>query len=487
MLKTIIKKEILEAIFSLRFFIATLLCLVLIPLGMYVNLKDYEQRLADYQEAERLYQQRTKGNIEWDFRAEGYRPPSALSIFSVGLEYFLPNKVVTSRAGNIHTSNESGVNNPQSLLFGKVDLLFNVSFVISLLALVFTFSTITGEKEEGTLRLVMSNPVPRSQILLAKIVGNYVVLSVPFILSLLIALIVLNTSGIVPILSSKILLTLLVILCVTLLFILSMFNLGIFVSTLTHRSITSIVTLLFVWTVLVLSLPKMSPMIAEILYPAESQQVLNLRKLLTRQNLEKELDRKERELYDKILTGLGLDTRTASVPGRTDAEKRAQADYDEAKKALEQEYAQRVNAEIGKLEQEYINQRGTQAAIAMNLSRLSPVSCYSYILSEISATGVLEMHNFLNSAQRFQTEVKENIYDKIIVQSYGGTSGATATMIRQAEGFDPRTAAIPHLNYQHATLSEALQVEWVDIMLLLLFNVAFFAASYVSFLRYDVR
>ncbi len=99
MLKTIIKKEILEAIFSLRFLIATLLCFVLIPLGMYVNMKEYEQRLADYQEAVRLYQQRSEGNIPWDFQAEGYRPPSVLSIFSVGLEYFFPNKIVTSRGG----------------------------------------------------------------------------------------------------------------------------------------------------------------------------------------------------------------------------------------------------------------------------------------------------------------------------------------------------------------------------------------------------
>lgn len=94
MLTTFIKKEILEAIFSLRFLIATLLCLVLIPLGMYVNLKEYEQRLADYQEAVRLYQQRAEGSINPDFQADGYRPPSLLSIFSVGLEYFLPNKVI---------------------------------------------------------------------------------------------------------------------------------------------------------------------------------------------------------------------------------------------------------------------------------------------------------------------------------------------------------------------------------------------------------
>lgn len=492
MLTTIIKKEILEAIFSLRFLIATLLCLVLIPLGMYVNLKEYEQRLADYQEAVRLYEQRLEGDKERKnllamFQAEGYRPPSVLSIFSIGLEYFLPNKVLTSREGAIHLTNESGVNNPQSLLFGKVDLLFNVNFVISLLALIFTFNAIAGEKEDGTLRLMMSNPAPRWQILLAKMIGNYVVLLVPFLLSILVALIVLSTSGIVPIFAKNIFSAFLIILFVTLLFILSIFNLGILVSTLTHRSVTSLVALLFIWSVLVLSLPKISPMLAEILHPVKSQQVNELQKLLVRQNLIKELDGKRRELYDQCAIAHGVQPIGIFPPGRTDAEKKMLTAYEEGKQALEQQYEQHINVEIRKLEQEYENQRNTQAAIAMNLSRLSPVSCYSYICSEISQTGVLEMHNFVDHAKRFQAEVKENIYNKFIIKIWVGTSGRGATSVDRAEGFDPEKVAVPQLNYQHTALSKALQAEWVDIVLLFLFNVVFFAASYVGFLRYDVR
>jgi len=44
MLGILIKKEIIETILDLRFVIVTLLCVVLIPLGMYVSIKDYEQR-----------------------------------------------------------------------------------------------------------------------------------------------------------------------------------------------------------------------------------------------------------------------------------------------------------------------------------------------------------------------------------------------------------------------------------------------------------
>lgn len=487
MLKNLVKKEILEAILSFRFLIATLLCLVLIPLGMYVNLKEYEKRLADYQESVRLYEERAKGNINSEFTAEGYRPPSLLSIFSVGLEYFLPNKIATARDGNFHTSNEQGIDNPQSLLFGKVDLLFNISYVISLLALIFTFSAITGEKEDGTFRLVLSNPVPRWQILVAKITGNYLVLLVPLFLSILVSLVILNTSGVVPVFSAKVLPSFLTILLITLLFILAMFNVGIVISTLTHRSITSIVTLLFIWAVLVLSLPKISPMIAEIIYPIRSQQVFNIQKAMARDDINNELAEKSGKLYSDLAPQYGVNPGTHFTSGRTDPEKQLLAMYDSLKGILDREYEQKLNAEMKKIDEEYENQRRTQASIAMNLSRLSPASCYAYIVSEVAATGTIEAYKFNENASRYQAEVKESIYDKYIVKIYGDPRTGYASTTDHVKGFNASKVAVPHLNYHHSTLDEALKAEWVDIFLLLLFNIVFFAASYISFLRYDVR
>jgi len=44
MLKTLIKKEMIETVYDLRFVIACLLFIILIPLSMFVNRIDYEQR-----------------------------------------------------------------------------------------------------------------------------------------------------------------------------------------------------------------------------------------------------------------------------------------------------------------------------------------------------------------------------------------------------------------------------------------------------------
>ena len=55
-----------------------------------------------------------------------------------------------------------------------------------------------------------------------------------------------------------------------------------------------------------------------------------------------------------------------------------------------------------------------------------------------------------------------------------------------APGFDPSKEPVPQLHYQPASLDKALRREWPDI-LLLFFNLVFFAAAYFSFTRYDVR
>ncbi|MBN1506550.1 MAG: ABC transporter permease subunit, partial [Sedimentisphaerales bacterium] len=301
MFGTLLAKEILETVLDLRFVVATLLCVVLIPLGMYVSREDYEQRLAAYQREHDTYRQRhgtPEPPVTGREEAQGFRPPSVLSIFASGLDPFLPDKVATSYTGLFRTLKEAGTGNPQSLLFGKADLLFNVTFLVSLIALVFTFNCVSGERERGTLRLAIANSVPRSRILLSKIAGKYIALLIPFTLSILIALLVLGGSSVVPIGSPQVWLTVLVILAATLLFLLGMVSLGICISTFTRHSMGSIVLLFLVWAMFLFGVPKISPMLAEILHPAESGSVIDLAKRMAREEIEREFQRTERETID---------------------------------------------------------------------------------------------------------------------------------------------------------------------------------------------
>jgi len=352
---------------NFQFIIAVLLCFVLIPLGMYVGLKQYEQNYSNYQDAMRLYQERSEGNISYNLIAEGYRPPSAMSIFSTGIEDYIPNKVYTSRDGLFRIQNELGVDDPKSLILGKIDFYFIVSFVMSILALLFTFTSISGERENGTLRLIVSNQVPRWKIILSKILGNYLVFLSPFITSFLFALLLVNFSGMINIFAPDILPRIIIILLVTLAFLFSMFNLGVLVSTLTRRSITTIISLLFIWVVLVLVIPKLSPMIAKILYPVKSQQVINLEIQNVRSSLKEELESKQKKLFVELLRKYKYEHNSLSE--NREGLSQAMEQYDKEIIPIDIEYEELINNAVGKIDNDYKNRRNIQSSISENLSR----------------------------------------------------------------------------------------------------------------------
>ena len=54
MLRTLIQKEILHHLLSVRFVALLLMCLLLIPLTLSINYQSYRQDLVDYQEAVKL-------------------------------------------------------------------------------------------------------------------------------------------------------------------------------------------------------------------------------------------------------------------------------------------------------------------------------------------------------------------------------------------------------------------------------------------------
>jgi ABC-type transport system involved in multi-copper enzyme maturation permease subunit len=485
MLRTLIRKEITETILDLRFVIATLLCVVLIPLGMYVSLKDYEQRLQEYQTSVQQYEQRSKRSMfSGDFGAEGYRPPSPLSVFSGGLKDKLNMKVTTQYDGNYHIENLSRDENLQAVLFGKIDFAFIVSMVLSLLALIFTFRIVTGEKESGTLRLIVAGNVPRWKVIFSKMVGSYFVFLAPVLLSFLVGLLFLGNSEIL-LLSAGHFGAIFLVLVISLLFLFCVFNLGIFVSALTHSSIVSMIGVLFAWVVLALVIPKMSPMIAQVVHPIRSRQVVDTEKAMVLGEIRREKEKAEAELYKKVLTEAGLGVERA-FDDSAETEQ-AQKQYNKQKGPVIRQYQERMSKEARRIEEDYTNQRQAQVAIAANLSRISPVCCLVYALSEISGTGSSEIENFSKQAQLFQETVKRNFYDNFEFSEYRTENQWSGGYYRK-EGFDLDKFPVPHISgYRHVDLAGALSVCWLDIVLLVLFSVLFFAGAFASFLRYDVR
>ena len=73
----------------------------------------------------------------------------------------------------------SGSDNPFLNIFASIDIISIFEVVFSFMALIFAYDALAGERERGTLRLMLTHPLRRGYILLAKYIGAMLCLLAP--------------------------------------------------------------------------------------------------------------------------------------------------------------------------------------------------------------------------------------------------------------------------------------------------------------------
>jgi len=496
MFLTLFLKEMRESVLNSRYMLGLLLCLLLTPVAMYTAWKDYELRRQDWQEAMDLSRQGTKvSNMmgrferkEWSILdpVEIFRPPSMLGFLASGLDLSMPNKAVTTYQQGLSLSSERGSNSNESILFGRIDQAFVVSYVLSVLALLFTYSGITAEKESGTLRQIGSNAVPRWAIYLAKLAGGLSVFLLLFCTSFLLGILILRFTCGIELSAPGVPTSIAVFFAVSALFLAVFFNLGLLVSTLTHSSVTAVFSAMLIWVLLVMGVPRVAPLVAEILYPVESSQTAAEARNEAINQISKDFEARKWSLYSNICASVGVDPHShtgGNRPGSFTADQAAYQRYREECRPLESEYKMRVAQTLSILQRDYETRLNRQSQIATHLSRLSPVGCYVFAAATVARTGPAELENFRDQAVEYQETMKREIYDKITVETMSDGSGSSMS-IQTPEGFKSEP---PLFVYRTMPLVNALLRGWVDIFLLFAFNALFLCAGFSRFLRYDVR
>lgn len=272
MLTTLIRRELLDSLMTFRFAVAVLIMLLLVVANTAVLIKDYERRLAAYNTALKTEDRRSQDLKTYSGgRLNVARPPNPLSIFNVGLDKRLGNEIWISHSF-VPTLWDTGtykLTNPLLNLFTSIDIVFIFEVVLSLIALIFAYDAITGERERGTLRLVVTHPVRRGQILLAKYISAMLCLLVPLLMSLLLAIILLTTSTVVS-LSTGDFLRIGGIILSSIVYLSVFYLIGMLISTVTRRTGTALMLAMFVWGFWVLVYP--NAVLAAITPPETSQQ-----------------------------------------------------------------------------------------------------------------------------------------------------------------------------------------------------------------------
>jgi ABC-type transport system involved in multi-copper enzyme maturation permease subunit len=508
MLKTLIKKEMIETVYDLRFVIASLLFIILIPLSMFVNRIDYEQRLSAYQQESQIWRAR-HGTPKWgskDVEGHGFRAPPVLSVFVLGLDPYLPDKVVTDFSSVFRTVKESNTDRALAVLLGQIDFRFCMVYVVSLMALVFTFNTVSGERERGTLRLLIASSVPRGTLLFCKWLSKTLVLIVPFLVAVCIALLVLNASPQIDLNTPQLVYSIAVILGISLLLIICMTALGVCLSTYATGSLQSITLLLTAWVILVLGIPKVTPMIANIIHRPESRRVIGMRKTILTEDLMAEFyDRREKEVVrlsnqkKKELDAWAKQERAKiqsylATPKGQEDNQALQRELKERQLELRfqhspwviamnndlwRQYRHRIPLELEKIEAQYQNQLQATHTLTMVLSRLSCLSCYIYTIADLAGTGIHEPRNYMDNAKRYQEQISQLIYNNIIVNKRS---------LSWEKGYNPSQApTFPDMQYARPNLRTIIQRQIWDVSLLVFYSVLFYSLAFFRILKYDVR
>ena len=486
MIRTLIQREVLDKIFSAQFLIIMLLCVVLIPLGLFISLKDFEKQQIDYMDNVQNYYTKYQGKADVNLNAEGYRSPSVLNIFSSGLNEHLPYRVVTNvdKGYTIETKNRQ--TSLISVLFGKIDFTLIVTSFLSILSIIFTFSCVSGEKESGTIRLIFSNSIQKWKFVVAKILGNYILFCIPFFIAVIIGLIIINYSSYSSIFTPDFLVPFLFIIFVTLLLILLLFNLGFFISTLTHSSLTSIIALLFIWVFCAFIIPKVSPMVAQIIFPIDSSEIFETKRKALIEDMEREYHNQLKSLYEQKLSAHNINFN--KLNDLMDAStKDAREEYEIEKEIVDKDFQDRFQSEVSKFDKSYYDYQQRQYSISMGIARISPISSYMTIMAEVCQAGFSEIENFRKQATYFQLFVQENIYSHWYKRYYAASGSATAGFYRKDRELDPKTIPVPEFRYNQLTLDKVMNHIWIDFLLIFFFCVVFFLLGFFNFLKYDVR
>ena len=500
----VIQREFVSNVLTSRFMIGFVVCVLSTAVAVFVQVGDYEKRLVGYNTAVREAQEEAR---EWelyvDIKPKAHRKPNPLGIFNVGTENFGANTVTVELSKPIFEfvtfpiwlppTQKRGSDNPFLAMFLTVDVVFVFKIVLSALAILFAYNTISGEREDGTLKLVLSNAIPRDVVVLGKYLGGMLSLFPIILVSLLVVLLISFTSPVTAF-DGNDLAHIILIFGVSLLYVSTWYLLGLVLSVWTKEAATTLILSMFIWVILTsvhsnvvtFAVEKFPP------HPSKSEQAVLQPAFDVWDQFRKERDAyvKQRGCDDltKSITwepGTRSGTRTGSMSGGYFLrESYSVNSVSKADTSIFQEilgYQEQLRIEyVNKAEEilkEPAENRERNARFADALSRISFADVYNFAVGAIAGTDRQRYNGFIADSRAYKREIVEYLKDKKAFSSRAWFSNDKGA----AELTD-----LPVFKHRRLSLSESFSRASMDILILLAWNIVLFMTAYVSFLRYDI-
>ena len=471
----ITKRELYDNLNSLRFALATVLLLGLMLTNAIVHLREHPKHIQDYHNAGAGHQNRLASHAEDSLyklaeKGPGYlhKKPSDIRFCAEGGETFLPSSVEGgySRWGRggeprlesfwilAYHSATPDLHNVRPNVT-KVDWGFIIGYVLSLIALLFTFDSISYEREQGTLRLMFANSIPRHTVLIGKFLGALISINIPFTLAILLNLLVISTSNDVH-LNAEAWGRLGFIFFITLLYVCLFLALGLLVSARVQRSAISLVILLLAWVTFVVFMPSTLVSIAGRFSPPTSALGFSERSAQVEEELANEYYTLRYD-PDKNLTRIQI----LQVAG---------------------EYVTKDAAAQERLHEERLKQRISQVRRARAITQISPVTIFQHLLESFAGTGFERHLQFLENVKSYARQYREFTVDT----DQADPESLHIFGVREGMSQKPVSPeAIPKFE-DTLSLSKDFNTATMELLLLALFVVVLLSSAYLAFVRVEI-
>ena len=464
----ITKRELYDNLNSLRFALATVLLLGLMLTNAAVHLKEHPKRIQRHNTlvTESVNGLTARAGNLYELAQEGpgliYKKPSDLRFCAEGGEPFLPDVVGGAFLWSLgeglkgfwrldYPSATPNLTNIRPNVT-KIDWTFVIGYVLSLIALLFTFDAISGEREHGTLRLMLACSIPRHTVLIGKFLGALVSINIPFVLAVLANLLVISTSNTVQ-LGDDAWGRLGIILLIAVLYTSLFLALGLLISARVSQSAVSLVILLLTWVIFVVFVPSTLASIAgHFSSPMSTDELWKHRDGLYERRWER---------YDAYLSETSEPSKITQFKGKHVTEE-----------AEEQE----------RLSEEHLTRQMAQVKLARITTQISPVAIVQHLLESFAGTGFGRHLQFLENAKSYAQQFKTFIIDT------DKADPESLHIIGIREGMSQKSVnpeAIPKFE-DTLSLSKDFNTIAIDLLLLILFFVVLLAGAYLAFVRVEV-
>jgi len=194
-------------------------------------------------------------------------PPTPLQSLAVGQSDLFPYFIRLTTQSRQSTVVNDEIENPLTLLTGRLDLSFVTLVVFPLLLLALTYNVVPLEREQGTLALLMSQPVVASRVLLRKLLVRAGVLLLLASVIALIAALGTGASLTTPETAARFAWWLAIVLCYGGFWC----AVALVVNATVRSSAASAVAVLGVWFAIIVGIPALSSAFVAVRYPVPSR------------------------------------------------------------------------------------------------------------------------------------------------------------------------------------------------------------------------